>query len=147
VGRLPSTIVPLLIGALWLSGCKTPPTDDLTTPESALATFFAAINQGRFPAELEAFVANEVEIAEWRMRCEQRGCVRATYKIRSTAQDLQGQATFLVDYEVEGNDGLVVMRGTESPIHLQREGRSWRVERVGRRVGAGDSQPAKIKKK
>lgn len=126
----------VLVAAAISSGCKKRPSYDLSTPESTVAAFFAALDKGRIPEDLDTFVADPQEQSLWRFRCKQRGCSGGDFDVLEVAEMSGYHATLVVDYTVFGERDNVVMRGQRSPLKLERQGDQWLLVQFGKRVSA-----------
>jgi hypothetical protein len=125
-----------------LAGCKKRPDYDRQTPEAALASFFGALESGRFPRHLEHFIIDPDELAMWNHRCEVRGCQGGEYRIVERGETSAHRAVIYLDYHVEGHGDTWVMRGERSPIHFLREGDAWYFTQFGERLRGGPRDPA-----
>lgn len=99
------------------------------SPEGAIAGFFAALNQGRIPGELDTLVGDAVEQERWRLRCQLHGCSGGQFTVVRRSRPGAGdwRTTLHIDYEVTGAGGAVVMRGRDAPVRLQRLAGGWRL--------------------
>lgn len=128
VRRLVAVSVLLLVA---FGACKKRPKHDQSSPEKAVDAFFAALNQKRFPGDLEHYITNPKELQLWRFRCEQVGCTSGTYKIVSRGEVTAYRAVFNVDYVVRGKWEQQVTSGTNSPLIVEREDDKWYVAQFG----------------
>lgn len=125
--------VALLILILLAAGCKNSSPTDLSTPETTLKSFFKALEESRIPDELNAFVLDVMERGAFKARCKRRGCKKGNYKILKVEKMGESSAVLILDYQIIGNKGQVVMQGKNSPVSFERIGSNWGVTQFGRR--------------
>ena len=118
----------------WLIGCKKRRSYDLSSPESTVAGFFAALDKGRIPEDLDTFIADPQEVQLWKFRCRQKGCTGGDFKIVEVAEMSGYRATLIVDYAVFGDRDALIMRGQKSPLQLERQGDPWLLLQFGKRI-------------
>jgi hypothetical protein len=124
------------IGSTSISGCKKRASYDTDTPESAIAAFARAVNDGNIPEDVGRLVLSELEQRKWKLRCRTRGCKKATFKVVERGNVGEYRALLYVDYVVEGDHGARVIEGKRAPIRLEREGGRWFIAQFGDELAA-----------
>lgn len=112
---------------------------DRETPQGALRGFFAAIDAGNIPDDLDQFFIDDFELSTWRMRCKTHGCAKADLRSLEVVEEAGYRAEYKISYVVRGRGGGPIMHGESSPVILQREGKRWYIAQFGQR----SSIPAK----
>lgn len=129
-------IAAMILGAWLVAGCKKRPSYDLSSPEGTVAGFFAALDKGRIPEDLDTFIADAQELQLWKFRCRTKGCTGGDFKIVEVAEMSGYRATLIVDYAVFGDRDALIMRGQKSPLQLERQGDQWLLLQFGKRISA-----------
>ena len=141
----------VLLGLVALALCapacsKQATTADRSTPEATVRSFFAALDAGRIPAELESFVIDERERAGWKLRCELDGCASGHLERLQPVEALAWRAVLRLTYDVRSRDGIVIMSGRDAPVTLERDGAVWKIREFGPvtrlRIGPRDAGTA-----
>jgi hypothetical protein len=135
----PSLVALLAALALPLVGVQAcgrdAPARDQSTPERAVASFFAALAAGDVPEHSDALLADDTERRAWRLRCKTAGGCRGGHaQVLGRAESGADAATLLVDYEVSGDGGARLMQGSRSPLRLVRDGERWLIAGFGEQI-------------
>jgi hypothetical protein len=131
------------VGVLLLllaGGCKGAPDYDRSSPDATLESFFKGLNKKRFPEDLAKFL-DEQELKIWTMRCRSPGCAGGTFRIVSRGEQNEVRAVLYVDYVIEADNGVHVMKGDKSPVSFAKEGKSWLIVAFGRQRSAPQPLP------
>ncbi len=143
MGWIRVLVIPLVVLAAPAldGGCKRSLDYDQSTPDKALESFFKALDKKRFPADLGTFIAEDVELNEWRFRCKKRRCAGGSYKILDREVH-PVRATLYVEYAITDRSGGKIMRGQRSPIIMIKERDKWMFLQFGKRrtVPAGGAK-------
>jgi len=138
-----SRTIPVVAATLLvLAACGSKsPSYDRKTPENTVRSFFAALQDGRIPQDLERFFVDEHEVAVWQLRCKHRGCTGGKIYDVVVEEKFDYRATLRIKYEVLGTNRTRIMHGDDATLTLTREGRNWYIQQFGHRRAIPSTNP------
>jgi len=140
----------IIAAGLLFAACKEKkPEHKRTTPVETINAFRRALEAGRMPADADDFFLDQNQKIAWKLRCKDRGCNRARFKILEVVREDEYAAKYMIDYTVYGNNNRRIMGGKNTPITFAFHNGAWYFDqigvvhtiRVGAQIDAGTAPP------
>ncbi len=130
--------VVVLAGA---GGCKRKVSYDTSTPDNTLGSLARAMERGDIPGRVDDLVSDDTERSRWKLRCQEKRCRKAKFRVVDRGQQGAHQAVLYVDFEILDQVGARTLGGKRTPIHFAREGGHWYITQLGDEVIIPPAKP------
>ena len=116
-------------------GCKRDkkPDYDRSSPRKLMESFQLALSKGRIPRDTLDFFLAEREYISWKLRCKDRGCTRAQFKVTKVVREDAYAAEYMVQFAVFGRKNNRIMGGVRPlRVTFAKSGDFWFFDELGR---------------